>query len=137
MAIVSNSDGAINFRLGTDSDGFYDDGVNPKFYFKPKNDNSDYTYYVSINCEGNRFLSIETSGNYMGYIPEEKEAASGTFTLFVTQEPDAKGIYRGSVIKIALKWSISFTNKYSWGDKIKKISFTCLRVYDELNNPLN
>lgn len=136
MAIVSNSDGAINFRLGTDSDGFYDDGVNPKFYFKPKNDKSHYTDYVSIKCEGNRVLSIETLGNYMGYIPEEKEIASGTFTLFVTQEPDAKGIYRGSVIKIALKWSISFTG-YSWGNKTKKISFTCLRVIDESNKPLN
>ena len=72
----------------------------------------------------------------MGYIPEEKEIASGTFTLFVTQEPDAKGIYRGSVIKIALKWSISFTG-YSWGNKTKKISFTCLRVIDESNKPLN
>ena len=141
MAIVSNSDGAINFRLGTAADGFFDDDINPKIYFEPKNDKSDYTYYVSINCEGNRF-SIETLGNYMGYIPEKKEIASGTFTLFVTQEPDAKGIYRGSVIKIALKWSISFTKEYSWGeyswgDKIKKISFTCLRVIDESNKPLN
>jgi hypothetical protein len=139
MAIFSNSNGAINFRLGTADDGFFDDGDNPRIYFERKNDKSDYTYYVSINCEANR-LSIETRGNYMGYIPEEKEAASGTFTLFVTQdEVKVNNIvkYRGSVIKIALRWSISFTKEYYWGNKIKKISFTCLRVIDESNKPLN
>jgi hypothetical protein len=124
MAIVSNSNGAINFRLGTADDGFFDDGVK-KFYFEPKNDNS------SINCEANR-LSIETAGNYMGAI--QGEIASGIFTLFVTQ--DATYQYRRSVIKIALEWSIvsSYGGSF-WGNK--EISFKCLRVYGELNNPLN
>ena len=121
MAIVSNSNGAINFRLGTGDD-------------EPKNGNSVYTNYVIINGEANR-LSIKTSGRYMGAI--QGEIASGTFTLFVTQdEVTVNKIvkYRGSVIKIVLGWSISFTEEYSLGNKIKRISFTCLEVRDVLNN---
>jgi hypothetical protein len=62
------------------------------------------------------------------------EIASGIFTLFVTQDATYK--YRRSVIKIALKWSIvSLYSDPFWS--FKQISFTCLRVYGELNNPLN
>jgi hypothetical protein len=137
MAIFSKSNGPIKFRLGTVDDGFFDDGVNPRFYFGPPKrvDNYQYTNNVTVNCYGDenyKFLSIETAGNYMGAI--QGEIASGIFTLFVTQ--DATYQYRRSVIKIALEWSIvsSYSGPF-WANK--EISFKCLRVYDELNNPLN
>jgi hypothetical protein len=136
MAIFSKSNGLITFRLGTVDDGSFYDGVNPRFYFGPPKrvDNSQYTNNVTVKCEGdenNKVLSIETAGNYMESLGE---IASGIFTLFVTQDATYK--YRRSVIKIALKWSIvSLYSDPFWS--FKQISFTCLRVYGELNNPLN
>lgn len=129
MAIVSNSDGLISFRLGNASDGYFFDGLAPPIYFETKNES-----YINVKCENN-YLSIDVTGNFGGYFQDD--IVSGTFTLVVTQNATSR--YRGSVIKIALKWSISLTTEYSWGswgNISKKISFTCLGVFDEKNIPL-
>jgi hypothetical protein len=129
MAIFSKSNEPINFSLGNDNYPF-DDGVN-KFYFGTKTDNNPNTKYVDIKCENNMLL-ITTIGNY--FIPIRGEIASGIFTLVLTQDDDTYR-YSRSVIKIALKWSIVTLDGGYWENK--QISFTCLRVYDGINRPLN
>ena len=130
MAIVSNSDGPISFRLGKKSDGYFFDGLTPTIYFETKNESYTYVNDINITCKNN-YLSIDVTGKFMGYFQDD--IVSGTFTLVVTQNATSR--YRSSVIKIVLRWSINGSSYNSWFDN-KKISFTCLGVFDEKNIPL-